>query len=565
VRLYSQNNPPLDNNGRSNDSSSNNEQQLQRPVEITGVSVSPVGFLTLLQSEYYINATTTIPATVAFPIFLTASPPPSFPANNDFDKRGGGGILSSSIFTNNMLDVDQTTVSSMEGLTYLQLLNGVDMANSILPPDALSRAVTYYAFALLDKHKEEGDTELEEEEKEYDDTDEEEEDDNSGSIMIVEDELGLDTTRAAATTTKYEFQEAIEYICTKVKSTLSPTNEEQSYITAGTVQRARTILPNVWLHGVRIEEVDIDDILLDDDRKKNSITSSSSSSSSSSISTIPIRYVWECSVDDGTKMLEVPLFALPQEILKNLASSSSSKQQQLLMQDIEISSDILQDLSSQSNTNYNIATTASFITLSLYLRYTKSSIVTTAARSSYMKPKIVVSNRFLQLLVEEQQKQEQNGASDATRYCWMGDTNDVEDTTTRNINNSMDRIIKDNGLLQYRTMKQISDENRSVFDNGGDGGGVSDISGNTNNNNSKISLTLEQQSKLKLLQSAYKIAFQKEDDGALRKIRIAMDELENEVMMMKQTVTTNNQDNIDSGLSSIRRAMKISNDEETVD
>jgi hypothetical protein len=149
------------------------------------------------------------------------------------------------------------------------------------------------------------------------------------------------------------------------------------------------------------------------------------------------------------------------------------------MQDIKISSDILQDLSSQSNTNYNIASTASFISLSLYLRYTKSSIVTTAALSSYKKPKLVVSNMFLQLLVKEQQKQEQNGASDATRYCWMGDTNDVvDDTTTRNINNSMDRIIKDNGLSQYCTMKQILDENCSVFDNksiknqrgGGDGG-----------------------------------------------------------------------------------------------
>ena len=107
------------------------------------------------------------------------------------------------------------------------------------------------------------------------------------------------------------------------------------------------------------------------------------------------------------------LYHLSQEILKNLASStsSSSKQHQLLMQDIKISSDILQDLSSQSNTNYNIASTASFISLSLYLRYTKSSIVTTAALSSYKKPKLVVSNMFLQLLVEEQQKQEQNGAS----------------------------------------------------------------------------------------------------------------------------------------------------------
>jgi hypothetical protein len=54
VQLYSQNNPPLDNNGRSNGSSSSNEQQLLQPVEITGVSVSPVGFLTMLPSEYII-------------------------------------------------------------------------------------------------------------------------------------------------------------------------------------------------------------------------------------------------------------------------------------------------------------------------------------------------------------------------------------------------------------------------------------------------------------------------------------------------------------------------------
>ena len=140
----------------------------------------------------------------------------------------------------------------------------------------------------------------------------------------------------------------------------------------------------------------------------------------------------------------------------------------------------------------------------------------------------------------------------------------------------MDRIIKNNGLSQYRTMKQILDENRSVFDNNtslNQRGYDSDDSGNTTTNdnskkkNKSISLTLEQQSKLKLLQSAYKIATQKEDDGALRRIRMAMDELENDVMeMMKQKVTNNNED-IDSGLSSIRRAMKISTDEEnnTVD
>ena len=139
----------------------------------------------------------------------------------------------------------------------------------------------------------------------------------------------------------------------------------------------------------------------------------------------------------------------------------------------------------------------------------------------------------------------------------------------------MDRIIKNNGLSQYRTMKQILDENRSIFDNNtsiNQRGYDSDDSGNTTTNdnskkNKSISLTLEQQSKLKLLQSAYKIATQKEDDGALRRIRMAMDELENDVMEMMKQKVTNNIEDIDSGLSSIRRAMKISTDEEnnTVD
>lgn len=326
------------------------------------------------------------------------------------------------------------------------------------------------------------------------------------------------------------------------------------------VQRARTQLPIVWLHGVRIDAVaDISDELL-------------LSSSSSSVGTIPIRYVLECSVDNGTKMLEVPLFSLPQEVLKNFFASSSKKRQRL-MQEIETSCDILQDLSSQG-TNYNIATSASFISLSLYLRYSKSSIfvtTATAGSSNYNKPKLLVSNMFLHALVEKQQKQDKGGASYATRYCWMEESTAVVDDD----NNNMDRIIKNNGLSQYRTMKQILDENRSVFDHNisiNQRGYDSDDSDNTTNNNSKknksISLTLEQQSKLKLLQSAYKIAIQKEDNGALRRIRTAMDELENDVMekMMKQKVTNNNED-IDSGLSSIRCAMKISNDEEnnTVD
>ena len=86
--------------------------------------------------------------TVAFPIFLTSPPPPStttsFPANDDDlnDDDDDDSIISPSTLTNDniILDnvVDRTKVSSVEGLTYLQLLNGVDMANDILPQNVLS-------------------------------------------------------------------------------------------------------------------------------------------------------------------------------------------------------------------------------------------------------------------------------------------------------------------------------------------------------------------------------------------------------------------------------------------
>ena len=294
------------------------------------------------------------------------SPPTtSFPANDDDlndgraydDDDDDDSIISPSTLTNDniILDnvADRTKVSSVEGLTYLQLLNGVDMANDILPPNVLSHICTCYAFALLEEQQQQQQQheEEEEEEEEKDDTAVDEGDGNGiTTIMVVEDELGLDTTTTTAATTAAattcEFQEAIEYICTMVRSTLSPTNEGRSYITAGAVQRARTQLPIVWLHGVRIDAVadDISDELL------LSSSSSSSSSSGSCIGTIPIRYVLECSVDNGTKMLEIPLFALSQEVIKNFfasSSTSSKKKRQRLMQEIETSCDILQDLSSQ--------------------------------------------------------------------------------------------------------------------------------------------------------------------------------------------------------------------------
>jgi hypothetical protein len=62
---------------------------------------------------------------------------------------GGGNEIPAFFFSQNAFAPESTSATSPEAMTFLQLLNGVDMAN-VLPPDALGRACAYYAFSLLE-------------------------------------------------------------------------------------------------------------------------------------------------------------------------------------------------------------------------------------------------------------------------------------------------------------------------------------------------------------------------------------------------------------------------------
>ena len=97
---------------------------------------------------------------VAYPIFLTSPPPPppapslttslsSLAAVDNSSGGGGGNEIPAFFFSRNAFVPESTSATSPEAMTFLQLLNGVDMANVLLP-DALGRACAYYAFLLLE-------------------------------------------------------------------------------------------------------------------------------------------------------------------------------------------------------------------------------------------------------------------------------------------------------------------------------------------------------------------------------------------------------------------------------
>mmetsp|Transcript_30941 Transcript_30941/g.57286 ORF Transcript_30941/g.57286 Transcript_30941/m.57286 type:complete len:665 (-) Transcript_30941:91-2085(-) len=551
----------------SSNNDNNNIDQEERPtnkdVNVAGVSVSPLGFLVLLQSNDEKK-------TVAFPIPLTSPPDSSssYPNTNNSTIISSKGITMPELFQENM---DQTSVTSPEALTFLQLLNGVDMATPILSPDTLSLICVWYAF-------------LSEEWEELGDNDNNSDDDDD---IIIEDELGLSSTSTedekkggSNENNHNKSQAALDYIRAMVRTTLPPSSDGSyclSYMDASPWQRARVKLPRAWLHGVRLQEMV--DFSLSDSNDDNSDGGCAGDDSMDIIGRIPIQFILECSVDDGSKMLEIPLFAIPSLTICNqlfaIPSSSISLSQRrptLQQQQLDISNEILQELSH----NFNSETSASFMALALFHRYNKS-----GAGSAADSPVLKVSDGLLNQLEELQQKEVEHAKDgDGTmRYCWVvddvaTDKNDIDEDDS-GINNDIDTVIQNNGLPFYRTLSQVQEEDQRVFqhlkqENFGknpttSGGGISNTDGSVGSNDSSTSddnknqqrkktLTLEQQALQQRLKSAWKIAMQREDEGALEKIQKAMEDLEKEVIMETKN-PDDAADEEETSLQKVQRAM----------
>ncbi|KAL7453144.1 hypothetical protein ACHAWC_004808 [Mediolabrus comicus] len=593
---------------RQNKSYNKQQQLLLRQVEVAGVSVSPLGFLVILQSVLNNNnysddddnnddrnsnsgnSSNNINEAmeVAFPIQLTSSGVATTTTtttnnnnnnnNNNTNQKPNSNLKLPSLFQEN---IDQNSVSTPEALTFLQLLNGVDMATPILSPDILSLICVWYAFLMEERMIDDvesgvisgdGGGMMEEEEQWG-------EKDGDGGGLMFEDELGLEALSSTVDTDddasnnnidtqrkQQQHEQALNYIRGMVRTTLPPSKDGSyfiNYIDASNWQRSRVQLPRVWLHGVRIELMDLSFFDNDDDDNSCDVTIDNDDDDDvAMIGRVPIQYTLECSVDDGLKRLEIPLFAIPSSYKPTTTSTSSSTFNNLKMQ-LETSNDILQEVSH----NYNVETSASFLSLALYHRYSKS------GAGSADSPTLQVHEELLTHLIHEQQQQTKKKKS--LQFCWP---------------TSIRSIIQANGLPMYRPLHQIKEEDQRVLERIYEGSGSSigesrssssensgssddndDLSTSTTQGSSntkkeqqpkKKPLTLEQQALQQRLKSAWKIAMQKGDEGALEKIQKAMEDLEKELIIVEEEEEDDNMSS--STLDVIQRAMR-ERDERRVD
>jgi len=504
------------------DNNNNSSKSQQQRVQVAGVSVSPIGFLVILQS--IMNDANNQKMEVAFPIQLTSS---GTSINNNSDgttsSSNNNNLTIPSLFQEN---IDQSSVTTPEALTFLQLLNGVDMATPILPPDTLSSVCVWYAFLLEEKMLEEQ-------------MDVVEEGMGEGGLLY-EDELGLDTLPLQSSQPKDEgneqekahyekYSSALNYIRAMVRTTLPPSKDGSyfiNYIDASNWQRARVQLPRVWLHGVKMEMMDLALFTHSDDDDEED-------DGGTSVGRVPIKYTLQCSVDDGLKRLEIPLFAIPSSYQLTTSSTSTQLEQQL-----EISNEILQELSH----NYNTETSASFLSLALYHRYNTSG----SGEAGTDSPTLKVDEELLNQLLKMQQTKK------SMQYCWP---------------TSIRSIIQANGLPMYRPLHQIKEEDQRVLERiygeggvSGNNGGMEEeeeedvstmMSDKSKKEPKKKALTLEQQALQQRLKSAWKIATQKGDSGALEKIQKAMEDLEKELIIEEEVVVEDK-----STLDRIQRAMR---------
>ncbi|EJK43735.1 hypothetical protein THAOC_37802 [Thalassiosira oceanica] len=411
-------------------------------AQVAGVSVSGSGFLVLLQTS---NAE----ATTTFPIQLTETSTIEEVTNATENRLP-------SLFQDNN---DQSSVNTAEALTFLQLLNGVDMATMVLPPDMLSLISVWYAF-LIDEYS-----------------------------VEVEDELGL----SDETNVSQDSSDALEYIRTMVRTTM-PTTEigsTLSYIDASAWQRARVQLPRVWLRGVKLDVVEPQIMSSDDGRR---------------VRTVPIKFTLECSVDDGSKFLEIPLFSVPRNA--DVPSHHHAK--------IDLSNDILTEVSQ----NFNAASSAAFTSLALLQRYTKSGEASLMASSNLISKLTELEKRGSSLLSLTESSEGRGPTCDAA--------------------------------FERAKFRESSSSSSSKSDELRNQGGRTEIK-----SEKRKPLTIEQQATQQRLKSAWKIAVERDDKLAIEKILSAMRDLEREL----EDDADENDSPEESSLERIKKAMQMSEDQ----
>ena len=444
-------------------------------LTVTGASVSSLGFLAIVNSSFTYEG---LHQHIAFPIQLTSSG--TTPTISKTKYGVSNNMTVPSLFQE---DKDQVSVTSPEALTFLQLVNGVDMATPILPPDTLSSLVVWYAFLLQNESKR-----------------------NNTDVFEIEDELGLDASPKSDNPN--EFYSALEYIRKFVQTMLFGVGDEMSsFLSLSQWQRSKIRLPGVKLRGVRVEAAE-------------TILPIAHNDNVAEIDTIPLKFVVECSVDDDSQLLEVPLFAVSESYDPSASISRA----------FALSEKLLQKMSH----NFSSATSASFLALSLFHRYRTNNGVT-----------LKVSNQLLKQIADMQNNMQNR------RYCWIAPQSPN--------NHDMENAIQGKGLPSFRTLSDLNEADKRVLRYLEERNFVDNLTLTNQDNrpstrgssSRKKTLTVEQLAMQQKLKSAWKVATEKNDTQAQEKIQKAMLDFEEQVDANSK----------ESSLQKIKRAMRENRNE----
>mmetsp|Transcript_6891 Transcript_6891/g.9904 ORF Transcript_6891/g.9904 Transcript_6891/m.9904 type:complete len:482 (-) Transcript_6891:661-2106(-) len=315
-------------------SDKNWSQREIRRVSISGISVSPSGFLILLSTNHISQSERK--CELILPLRLTSN------------------------------SQDSVAATSPESLTICQLLSGVDLAGAILPPNALEAAIGLFCFKSTPD--ETNDTTKTSEKFE----------------IVIEDELGLNSSFFVDEGDEKEFESIQKQTKDFVQRFLSQTLGGESYLNASIWQRNQAIFPKSSLDSVKI------DLPYDDEKSWYSFLTEVSTNEAENgkigVSTPPLKFVLECRID-GDKPLDIPFYSevdilhdefISKHVEGNLGMTRSLKKNNYMLKDILYS--------------YDSVSSGSFLAMALALRYKCPIVITVRALEALFTLQHMVSS-----------------------------------------------------------------------------------------------------------------------------------------------------------------------------
>ena len=477
---YTNNNNDDHNNNNNNNNKSitkhQNNHHVVRRTSIKGISVSPNGFLMLLE--------TTSTASTSTSSTSIQSKIDNDDHNDDTVHKQKNIIIPIRI-TSTIKDAFATT--SPESLTICQLLSGVDMAGAIFSPDVLKHLVGLYCSPSHD---------------DYDSID------NDLDVIMIEDELGLEIvddssssscsnklnseslSSSSSSSSSSSVKEFVHQFISTSLSTFSQSNNMivNSFEEANQYQRSRVIFPSITLDSITIDlpsfinhdnsddNTFIDrwsglvlDTIHDLDSKKYSDDDGEYGKiqqNQINIAHVPLQFTLECRID-GNKKLNIPLFS---EIMyeKNNDDSTMS----LMFENRHMMEEVLY--------SYDDKCSGAFLSMALARRY---------------KCPIEITSRALDAIQSVQCRLEEGKGINEKEFAVCIEQK-VDSESNFDDQNRLQQV-----LPQWRSTTKLQKQSQRVVEN------------------------IEQGFQITKLQGALKIAVQRGDDIAADKIRAEIDKL----------------------------------------